>query len=39
MVNLDTIGKIRRKEMLENELKSIENDILKLEKSRKILIS
>ena len=39
MVNLDTTGQIRRKELLENELKTIENDILKLERSRKILIS
>ena len=39
MVNLDTTGKIRRKEMLESELKIIEADISKLERSRKILIA
>lgn len=38
LVSLDTIGKIRRKEMLETELKTIENDIYSLERSKNILI-
>ena len=39
LVSLDTIGKIRRKEMLESELKTIEKDILRLERAKRILIS
>ena len=38
MVNLDTIGKKRRKETLEQELKSLEANILKLEKASKVII-
>jgi hypothetical protein len=38
IVNLDTIGKIRRKEVLENHLKTIEADITRLERAEKIMI-
>lgn len=38
MVNLDTIGKIRRKEQMELELRQIEQDIERLEKSQQVLI-
>lgn len=39
MVNLDTIGKVRRKEQMENELRQIEQDIERLERSPQIFIS
>ncbi|CAN0436292.1 unnamed protein product [Ectocarpus sp. 13 AM-2016] len=33
MVNLDTFGKLRRKEQMETQLKDLEKDIEKLEKT------
>lgn len=39
MVNLDTIGKVRRKEQLEIELRQIEQDIERLERSPQIFVS
>lgn len=33
MVNLDTFGKLRRKEQMERQLKALEGDIGKLEKN------
>lgn len=38
LVKLDTTGQIRRKEALENQLTSLENDIEKLEKASTVLI-
>lgn len=37
-VNLDTVGKVKRKETMENELKTLEADISKLEKPGPIYI-
>lgn len=37
-VNLDTVGKIKRKEAMETELKILETDIGKLEKPHPIFI-
>lgn len=39
MVNLDTVGKVRRKEQMENELDQIESDIKKLAQRSSILIA
>lgn len=39
MVNLDTIGKVRRKEQLEIELRQIEQDIERLEHNPQIFVS
>mmetsp|Transcript_23503 Transcript_23503/g.23712 ORF Transcript_23503/g.23712 Transcript_23503/m.23712 type:complete len:262 (+) Transcript_23503:79-864(+) len=38
MVNLDTVGQVRRKEALENELKQLEHDIEKLSRPGPILV-
>lgn len=38
MVNLDTFGKVHRKEQMEIELKQIEQDIERLERSQQVLI-
>ena len=37
-VNLDTVGKVKRKEFMEKELKQLEADIGKLEKPQPIYI-
>ena len=39
LVNLDTLGQVRRKEQLENALKSIEADIEKISRAGPLLIS
>jgi hypothetical protein len=38
MVDLDTVGKVRRKEQMENELHQLEQDIERLERPGSVLV-
>lgn len=39
LVNLDTIGQVRRKETMENELKQLESDIDRLQRAGTVLVA